>query len=55
VAGHFGLGGMRERAERHSGAVTIECPEAGGAAVHLSLPGRSSYATDPITRLGNTG
>jgi signal transduction histidine kinase len=53
VEGHFGLGGMRERAERLSGAVTIECPEAGGTAVQLSLPGGSSYAPYPITRSGN--
>jgi len=38
LEGHFGLGGMHERAARHSGAVKIECPESGGTTVHLSLP-----------------
>jgi signal transduction histidine kinase/ligand-binding sensor domain-containing protein len=55
LEGHFGLGGMRERAARHSGAVKIECPESGGTRVHLSLPGQRSYATSQITRSGNAG
>jgi signal transduction histidine kinase len=44
VEGHFGLAGMRERAERHSGTVKIESPESGGTTVYLSLPGPHSYA-----------
>ena len=36
--GHFGLRGMRERAERNAGILKIECPEGQGTKLCLSLP-----------------
>ncbi|NIJ64221.1 signal transduction histidine kinase [Sphingomonas leidyi] len=42
--GHFGLVGMRERARRLGGMLTISSREKGGTEVALSVPARSAYA-----------
>jgi len=42
--GHFGLVGMRERAERVGGDFTIESDPAIGATVAVTLPARIAYA-----------
>ena len=42
--GHFGLVGMRERAERLGGDFTIESDPAIGATVAVTLPARIAYA-----------
>jgi signal transduction histidine kinase len=42
--GHFGLVGMRERAQRIGGVLTIESRPGAGAAVILKLPARLAYA-----------
>lgn len=36
--GHWGLSGMRDRAARHGGALTIERGPDGGTSVHVSIP-----------------
>jgi signal transduction histidine kinase len=41
--GHFGLTGMRERAARIGGALTIVSREGAGTEVLLSIPGRGAY------------
>jgi nitrate/nitrite-specific signal transduction histidine kinase len=41
--GHFGLVGMRERAERIGGALSIECAPGGGTAVTVTLPARVAF------------
>jgi signal transduction histidine kinase len=43
-SGHFGLVGMRERAERIGGDFTIECDPALGATVAVTFPARVAYA-----------
>jgi signal transduction histidine kinase len=42
-SGHFGLVGMRERAERVGGDLTIESDPAIGATVAVTLPARIAY------------
>ncbi len=42
--GHFGLPGMRERAERIAGNLVIASTPGGGASVTLTLPARRAYA-----------
>src|SRR5262249_18747123 len=42
-AGHFGLIGMRERAERIGGRLDGNTREAGGTEVTLSTPARAAY------------
>lgn len=42
--GHFGLIGMRERANRIGGTFTITSRAQGGTQVHLSIPDRAAYA-----------
>jgi signal transduction histidine kinase len=41
--GHFGLRGMRERAERHSGVLTIKSAEGSGTELSLLLLAREAY------------
>jgi signal transduction histidine kinase len=41
--GHFGLVGMRERAERIGGTLSIECAPGGGTAVTITLPARLAF------------
>jgi signal transduction histidine kinase/streptogramin lyase len=43
--GHFGLRGMRERAERIGGRFAIETAPRSGTAVTLVVPGRVAYTT----------
>jgi signal transduction histidine kinase len=43
LEGHFGLRGMRERAARHAGVLCIDCPEAGGTGVSVSVPADRAY------------
>ena len=42
-AGHFGLTGMRERADRIGGALTIVSRKGSGTEILLSIPGRAAY------------
>ena len=42
--GHWGLVGMRERAERIGGTLTWECLPSSGTRVCLRMPARSAYA-----------
>jgi signal transduction histidine kinase len=43
-AGHFGLIGMRERADRLGGRLAVTSREGAGTEVVLSIPGRASYS-----------
>lgn len=42
--GHFGVQGMRDRAARVSGTLTIHSAEARGTEVHLTIPAAIAYA-----------
>lgn len=42
--GHFGLPGMRERADKLAAALTLSNLESGGAEVVVTVPGRIAYA-----------
>jgi signal transduction histidine kinase len=42
--GHFGIQGMRERAEKIGGEITIESRAAAGTVVRLRVPGDAAYA-----------
>ncbi len=42
--GHFGMVGMRERAEKIGGAITISSIPSGGSEVTLALPTRLAFA-----------
>ena len=42
-SGHFGLLGMRERAEGIGGRLRIKSTEGGGTAIGISVPGRIAY------------
>jgi nitrate/nitrite-specific signal transduction histidine kinase len=42
--GHFGMIGMRERAERIGGSITISSSSGGGTEVALSLPAELAFA-----------
>jgi signal transduction histidine kinase/ligand-binding sensor domain-containing protein len=46
-ASHFGLHGMRERAERHSGSLRIKSQTGRGTELLLSLAGKNAYRSDP--------
>lgn len=50
-AGHFGLSGMRERAERIGGNWTLSSLPQLGATITLSVPGRIAYRTREGTTL----
>ncbi|MBO9623964.1 MAG: hypothetical protein J7500_14740 [Sphingomonas sp.] len=50
-SGHFGLRGMRERAERIGGSLTIDSRVGGGTEVAVSLPARAAYLEDPASIL----
>jgi signal transduction histidine kinase/ligand-binding sensor domain-containing protein len=43
--GHYGLTGMRERAQRIGGVISVISRRGAGTEVLLSIPGRSAYAT----------
>jgi signal transduction histidine kinase len=43
--GHFGLRGMRERAERIGARLAIETVPASGTALTLVVPGRVAFTT----------
>jgi len=45
--GHFGLTGMRERAERVGGTIRLASRAGAGTEVRLSIPGSSAYAARP--------
>jgi signal transduction histidine kinase len=47
--GHFGLHGMRERAERLGGKFTVWSAPASGTEVVLTVPGATAYGTDEST------
>jgi len=49
--GHFGLRGMRERAQRIGGRLTIMTRMGGGTEVALVVPGRAAYRDHPVRRL----
>jgi signal transduction histidine kinase/ligand-binding sensor domain-containing protein len=56
-AGHYGLQGMRERAERIGGRLTIETKPKGGTKVSVQAPAGAAYANVPgpysvLRRLG---
>jgi signal transduction histidine kinase len=44
AAGHYGVPGMRERAELMGGTLTLWSKEGEGTAVELCVPSRSAYA-----------
>ena len=46
--GHFGLLGMRERAERIGGTLGISSRAGGGTEVSLVLPARAAYRDHPV-------
>lgn len=48
--GHFGLQGMRERALRHGGTLTIGSGEGTGTEVALAVPSAVAYADEPQHR-----
>ena len=50
VPGHWGLAGMRERAERVSGALSIGAGVDGGTAIELVVPARTAYAVSAAKR-----
>jgi signal transduction histidine kinase len=53
--GHFGLGGMHERASRLKGRLTIAPGPQGGTIVELTVPGRIAYASGRTSRLAGIG
>ncbi|WP_286774606.1 ATP-binding protein, partial [Sphingomonas sp. 66-10] len=50
VAGHFGLVGMRERAEKIGGQLTITTDPAGGTLVEVKVAAEIAYADRPRRR-----
>lgn len=48
--GHFGLVGMRERAERIGGTFSIDSPLGNGCTVTMTLPARLAFADRPSRR-----
>jgi signal transduction histidine kinase len=48
--GHFGLVGMRERAQRIGGALAIESRSGAGTEVVLKVPARLAFADEPPER-----
>lgn len=53
--GHFGLAGMRERASKIRGVLTIRGAPGRGTEVELVAPGNVAYATRPAGRLARLG
>jgi len=49
-AGHFGLGGMRERAELLGGRLTVRSGAGAGTEVELSVPAARAYSPFPQAR-----
>jgi nitrate/nitrite-specific signal transduction histidine kinase len=49
-AGHFGLPGMRERAEQMGGQVEVWSEAGLGTEVALTIPGATVYASPPTRR-----
>jgi signal transduction histidine kinase len=49
--GHYGLAGMRERAERIGGCVSILSRATAGTEVDLSVPGKVAFAVEPSRSL----
>jgi len=49
-AGHWGLGGMHERAELIGGHLQIWSHQESGTEVELSIPASTAYATSPARR-----
>jgi signal transduction histidine kinase len=49
--GHFGLTGMRERAERIGAQLTVGSCPARGTEVELSIPGHTAFELQPAGRL----
>ncbi|HEY9106597.1 MAG TPA: two-component regulator propeller domain-containing protein [Roseateles sp.] len=47
MQGHFGLGGMRERAEVVGGQLTVRTAPGAGTEVEFSAPGAKAYASPP--------
>ena len=43
AAGHYGVPGMRERAELLGGTLTVWSKEGAGTAVELCIPSRNAY------------
>ena len=50
MPGHWGLAGMRERAERVQGALSIGPGADGGTAIELVVPARTAYAVSAARR-----
>ena len=48
--GHFGLKGMRERAARIGGRVTVQSSEGVGTRIEVTVPGRSTYRQQGVLR-----
>jgi signal transduction histidine kinase len=50
AAGHYGVPGMRERAELMEGTLTVWSKEGAGTAVELCIPSRGAYVKTPSRR-----
>jgi len=50
--GHFGLGGMQERAAEAGGKLEIRSAAGGGTEIEFSAPGAKAYASPPPSRFG---
>jgi len=50
--GHFGLGGMQERAAVAGGKLEIRSAAEGGTEIEFSAPGAKAYASPPSSRFG---
>lgn len=50
--GHFGLVGMRERAERVGGQLTVTSREGAGTEIALTLPARAAYENYDLSLFG---
>jgi signal transduction histidine kinase/ligand-binding sensor domain-containing protein len=51
--GHWGLSGMRERAERIGGKLSVLSLASAGTEIHLSVPGRLAYEPEFSNRPGS--
>ena len=48
--GHFGLKGMRERAARIGGRVTVHSEKSSGTSIVVIVPGHSTYRQESVLK-----